>query len=370
MLPLLAQIGKRVWMPDEASTYSSEIDWVFYFIYWSSAIATVLIVAAMILMVIKYRRRPGHKAQPSPAHSTALELTWTLVPSVVFVLIFYWGFKGFMDIATTPDYAYEINVTGFQWGWNFQYPNGATSDILYLPKDRPVRLILQSNDVIHSIFVPAFRMKKDIVPGRYNSIWVEPTKLGEFELYCAEYCGQSHSKMITTAVVLDQGSFEKWVIEAGVWIEKVPPVEAGKLLYERKGCKQCHSIDGSPSTGPTFKDIFRKAGRDTVAGKRIVADENYIRDSILVPSQDIVAGFKDEMSKIQVSDQEITAIIEWMKSLDTTGDAAKPMEAWPVKEGAEGADAPAASSDNADTTNANAPSDAKASDNTQVPATK
>lgn len=322
-------------MPDQASTYASDIDWVFYFTYWASAIATILIVAAMILMVVKYRRRPGHKAQPSPAHSTALEMTWTLIPSVVFVLIFYWGFKGFMDIATPPDYPYEIQVTGFQWGWNFQYPNGAESNELHMPVDRPVRLILQSNDVIHSIFVPAFRMKKDIVPGRYNSIWVEATMEGEFELYCAEYCGTSHSKMITKAVVHNAGSFDKWLDEAAEWVSKTPPVEAGKKLWDQKGCKQCHTFDGSKSTGPTFKDMFRKSGRTLRDGTTKVADENYIRHSIQDPGADVVAGYDNVMPKISIKDQEITAIIEWMKSISV--DAQKPMEAWPVKEGEEGA---------------------------------
>lgn len=321
-------------MPEQASTYAHEIDWVFYFTYWSSAIACVLIIAAMALLVIRYRRRPGHAEQPSPAHSTALEMTWTLVPSVVFVLIFYWGFQGFMNIATQPDNAYEIHVTGVKWAWTFQYPNGAESDKLFMPANRPVRLILQSQDVIHSIFVPAFRMKKDVVPGRYNTIWVEANQTGEFDLYCAEYCGTSHSTMITKAVVLEPPAFQEWVEKAAVWLETVPPVEAGARLWSQKGCKQCHTVDGTAGTGPTFKNLFGTQGHPITGGTSVNVDENYIRNSIVNPGSQVVQGFQNVMPKINISDQEITAVIEYMKSISDK--APKPMEAWPKPETEDG----------------------------------
>jgi cytochrome c oxidase subunit 2 len=316
-------------MPQDASTYAHNVDWVFYFIYWSSAIAFILIMAAMVIMVVRYRRRPGHEAQPSPAHSTAMEMTWTLVPSVVFVMIFYWGFQGFMNMSHAPDNAYEIHVNAVQWNWNFVYPNGVSTNELHVPVNRPIRLILQSNDVIHSIFVPAFRMKKDIVPGRYNTIWFQATKTGDFPLYCAEYCGTGHSVMRSKAVVHTTGSFKQWLVEASEWVTKMPPAEAGKKLYTDKGCVQCHSFDGSARVGPSFKDIFRKSGRVLKSGKTLVADANYIHNSIINPQADIVAGYDAVMPRLNVTDQEITAIIEWMKTLSV--DAPPVMEAWPAE---------------------------------------
>lgn len=316
-------------MPEQASTYAGNVDFVFYFTYWASAIACVLIVAAMILMVIRYRRRPGHREQPSPAHSTALEMTWTLVPSVVFMMIFYWGFKGFMDIATPPDNAYEIHVTGSKWNWAFSYPNGAVSSELHIPVNTPIRMTLQSTDVIHSIFVPAFRMKKDLVPGRYNVVWVEATQTGTFDLYCAEYCGTSHSDMITVAVVHEPGAFAAWVEEAANWVTTVPPVDAGARLYKEKGCITCHSIDGKSSTGPTFKDLFGATNHE-MRDKTLTADANYIRESIVNPGKEIVKGYQNQMPVLKVSDQEITAIIEFLKSISVH--APKPLEAWPVED--------------------------------------
>ncbi len=353
MIPTLAQIGNRVWMPDQASTYGPEVDFLFYFIYWVSVAAFVLIMALMILFMVRYRHRPGHTAQPSHAHSTALELTWTIIPTFFLIAMFYWGFRGFMDMATPPDYAYEIQVTGVKWNWTFQYPNGASSSELHVPYKRPVRLILSSQDVIHSLFIPAFRCKKDVVPGRYNSLWFNVTFMppkrdgtseSYYDLYCTEYCGTNHSTMRTKVFVHDSAEFVKWLDEAANWVVKEKPVVAGKKLYQQKGCTQCHSDDGKTIIGPTFKNNYgyEHAFKD---GTKAIVDENYIRESILNPSAKVVAGYDNVMPSFQgrIKDVEITAIIEWLKSISDKGPT--PLEAFPVApDKAKAGAAPAATS--------------------------
>ncbi len=320
MPTFLAQIGQRFWMPDPASTSAPGTDFLFYLIYWVSVAMSALVVALMIFFILRYRRRPGHKAQRSPSHSTALELTWTVIPAVTLLMIFYYGFRGYVDLATPPDYAYEVYVTASKWNWLFTYPNGAESNELVVPRDRPVRLVLASEDVIHSLFIPAFRVKKDAVPHRFNQAWFQATATGEYELYCAEYCGTLHAEMRTKVVVLEPAAFAQWVREAAEWITTVPPVDAGKRLFTSKGCAQCHTADGSAGIGPTFQNLFgyEMPMRD---GSRARADENYIRESILNPGARIHAGFDNVMPSYQgrISDLEIRALIEWMKSISDKG---------------------------------------------------
>lgn len=337
MSPILAQIGQRLWMPDPASSYAGQADWLFYFIYWVSAGASTLVFALMVYFVIRYRKRPGSKPQPSPSHSTALELTWTIIPALIMLVIFYTGFRTFLNMATPPDYAYEIQVNAFKWGWSFQYPNGATSPDLHIPQDRPVKLILASQDVIHSLFIPAFRIKKDVVPGRYNTTWFQadgPAPLrsdGEryYDLFCAEYCGTNHSLMRAKVVVHESQEFARWLEEAANWVQNTPPAEAGRKLYATKGCAQCHTLDGKSNVGPTFKNIFgyEHALRD---GAKVKVEENYIRESILVPGAKVVAGFDNVMPTYQgrIKDIEITAIIEFLKTLSDRGPA--PLQAFPA----------------------------------------
>ena len=324
MIPTLAQIGRRFWMPDSSSSYSGEVDWLFYFIYWVCVIAFVLIMAAMIFFVVRYRHKPGRTPGSGHSHSTVLELTWTIIPTIIVMMIFYWSFKLYINQTTPPDFAYDIQVTAYKWGWSFQYPNGATSAELHVPDDRPVRLTLASQDVIHSLFIPAFRIKKDAVPGRYNITWFQvkdPPPVREdgqryFDLYCAEYCGTKHSLMRSRVIVHDSTQFNKWLDEAANWIATVPPAQAGLKLYQTKGCAQCHSTDGAKNTGPSFKNLF---GSEHLlrSGEKVTVDENYVRESILVPSAKIVAGYDNLMPAYQgrMKDVEISAIIAWLKTI-------------------------------------------------------
>ncbi|MCG3195844.1 MAG: cytochrome c oxidase subunit II [Candidatus Omnitrophica bacterium] len=312
----LVQSDGDFWLPPRRSTYAVEIDWMFSFILYLSAFFFALIVGLMVWFCIRYRAREGGGPQPSPSHNLKLELVWTIIPLLLVIAIFYEGFRGFMRLSVPPQNAYNINVTGQKWKWLFSYPNGYVDEALHVPVDRPVRLTMTSEDVIHSLYIPAFRLKKDVVPGRYHTVWFNATAAGEYDLFCAEFCGKDHSNMITKAVVHPPGEFEKWLEDASNFLAKMPPHEAGEKLYKVRGCAQCHSIDGKANTGPTFKGLM---GHEVAlkGGTTIVVDENYIRESILEPNAKVVAGFQPVMPtfKGRIKDEEITAIIEYLKTL-------------------------------------------------------
>lgn len=310
--------GASFWMPPQVSTVAADVDWLFNFILWISVFFFVLITAGMVYFVVRYRRNAARpEADRTPTHHTALELTWTGIPLVLVIVIFFFGFTGYLDMSTPPANVYEIQVTGQKWNWAFQYPNGYIDSNLHVPVDRAVQLVMTSADVIHSLYVPAFRIKTDVVPGRYSKAWFEATAPGEYDLFCAEYCGTSHSDMISKVVVHPAGEFDAWLEQASNFLETMSPVDAGRKLYQARGCQQCHSADGSAMTGPTFLNLFGRR-EATVGGEMVTADENYIRESILEPNAKVVAGYEAVMPTYQgrLSDPEISAIIEYIKSLD------------------------------------------------------
>jgi cytochrome c oxidase subunit 2 len=304
------------WMPSQASTAARGVDNIFDFILYVSVFFFALIVGLMLLFVIRYRRRRGVEAEKSATHHTVLEVVWTVIPIILVIVIFYLGFTGYMNLATPPANAYGVNVTGQKWKWLFTYPNGHVDENLHVPVGVPVRLTLTSEDVIHSFFVPAFRVKKDAVPGRYNTLWFEATTPGEYDVFCAEYCGTSHSDMLAKVVVHPPGEFEKWMQEASDFLAQMSPVEAGERLVTTRGCRQCHSVDGKAVIGPTFLGVFGRTGKFK-DGTGYTVEENYIRRSILDPQGEIVAGYEPVMPTYQgrLKDQEITAIIEYLKTL-------------------------------------------------------
>jgi cytochrome c oxidase subunit 2 len=303
------------WMPPQVSTVASGVDWLFHFILAISVFFFVLIVVVMVVFILKYRRRAGHPAEASPSHNLPLELTWTGIPVLIVIVIFFFGFKGYLDLATPPANAYEVTVEGQKWNWSFTYPNGYVDSNLHVPVDRPVQLVMTSADVIHSLYVPVFRIKQDVVPGRYSKVWFEATEPGEYDLFCAEYCGTSHSDMLAHVVVHPPGEFESWLEQASNFLETMSPVDAGRKLFQVRGCMQCHSMDGSAKTGPTLLGIFGRTQK-MADGSTITVDENYIRESILEPSARVVAGFEPVMPTFQgrIKDQEIMAIIEYLKA--------------------------------------------------------
>jgi cytochrome c oxidase subunit 2 len=304
------------WMPPESSTAAAEVDWLFWFIFWISAFFFAVIVVLMVLFVARYRRRPGHHAVETAHHNLALEIAWSVIPLILVISIFWIGFKSYLDMSTPPPNAYEIRVIGQKWKWLFQYPNGWTDQELHVPVGVPVKLVLTSEDVIHSLYIPAFRLKKDAVPGRYNTAWFEATEPGEYNVFCAEYCGKEHSGMVTRVVVHDRQGYLDWLAKAESFYDEMPPAEAGKEMLGKYGCVQCHNTDGSANTGPPLNDAF---GHEvTLAdGSTVQVDENYVRNSILDPASQVVKGYQAVMPTFQgkVKDKEIDWIIAYLKSI-------------------------------------------------------
>jgi cytochrome c oxidase subunit 2 len=317
-------------MSDLTST-TGAVDSVFLFIIGISLFFLVLITFLMIFFIIKYNKK-RHKKAMSIHGNTTLEIIWTIVPTIIVLFMFYLGWKGFQFIRTVPENSMTVSVTARMWSWLFEYENGVQTDTLYVPANRPVKLLLQSQDVIHSFFIPAFRIKEDAVPGLENYLWFEANEAGNYDVLCAEYCGLRHSYMYTKVVALPQAEFDTWYSEMEKEIEKSvtqsgaesdkgngKPLIAGKKLIRTKGCIACHSSDGSKMIGPTFQGIFGKQQIVVIDGEEseVVIDDEYLRRSILQPNLEVVKGYNALMPAQgeQISEQELVAIIQYLKEL-------------------------------------------------------
>lgn len=303
--------------PSKASTYASDVDALMNFINYLSIFFWVLITGAIIYFAWRYRR--GHKEGVGPSHSLPLELTWSIIPLILVLAIFLWGFKSYMAISRAPGDALEIHVTGQKWSWSFEYPELGirTTNEIHVPVDRPVKLIMTSSDVIHSFSVPGFRNKMDVVPGRTTSLWFEATEIGPQRVYCTEYCGDAHWNMKGWIHVVSDEDFEAWVEESQQEDTTTPLPELGEQLFTAKACFTCHSTDGSTKVGPSFKGLFGSEVR-LQGGNAVTADEGYIRESILQPNAKIVEGFVPAMPSYQgqLSERELNGLIEYIKRLD------------------------------------------------------
>ncbi len=308
-----------LWLPEGASTLSPEIDALFNFVNYTSLVLFLLVVGGMLYFVWKYRRRsPADRPAPFK-ESVVLEATWIVVPTILVLLVFTWGFQSFIKLQVAPPDAYEISAEGYQWGWNFTYPEGfSTAGEMYVPVGRPVRMIMNSTDVLHSFYIPAFRVKQDVIPGRYSSVWFEATKEGVYDIFCTEYCGTQHSGMIAKIHVVDQNEYSEWVDSGGAGdLQELPLPEQGRILAQKNACTQCHSIDGSRMSGPTWAGLYGQQAHATSAGA-VVVDENYLRESILMPAAKIVEGYGNNMPSTYASlpDWQLTALIAYIKTLE------------------------------------------------------
>lgn len=335
------------WLPEAASTIAPEVDGLFAFVTWVSTILFVGVVLAMLYFAIRYRRKsPGERPQPIK-ESKILEISWIVVPTILVLLVFNWGFKTFIKMGVAPPDAYEIRAEAWKWNWRFTYPNGTTSPDLYVPVDRPVKLKMSSQDVIHSFFVPAFRVKKDVVPNRYSQVWFEATRTGDFDVFCTEYCGTAHSDMMSTVKVVSQQEFNDWLATGGGATDDMPLPQLGELLYEQQGCQTCHSLDGSPKVGPTWKDLYGKENHPMADGSTVTADEDYLYEAIVEPGAKIVEGYQNVMpaSYTSLSERELAGLIEFMREQSqyggSSGDSGSGDDSGTVGE-AEGATASAA----------------------------
>lgn len=306
------------WLPPSSSTIAGEVDTLFYFLIYLSLFFFVLIVGLLIYFSVKYRRSKEDEIETvGPSHNSVLEMTWMIIPTIIVLVIFVWGVRGFLKMSVVPAEAMEVKVTGQKWFWSFDYPEGASSvNELVVPVNKPVKLLMSSKDVIHSFFVPNFRVKRDVIPNRYSVIWFEATQEGLFDLFCAEYCGSKHSQMIGKVRVISQSEYETWLETEVSGGEGVSPAEYGAKLYKKKACITCHTIDGSANNGPSFLGVFGKQEK-FADGSTGVVDENYIRESILVPNAKVVAGYQSIMPTYQglLKDREIDALVAYIKSL-------------------------------------------------------
>ena len=310
------------WLPTSASTFAPGVDFILWLVTIISVLSCIVVGAMLVYLVVKYRRRSDNDSTPAITHDSFLETLWTVIPTILCVVIFIYGYVYYDEYTTTPKNDIEINVTGKQWIWSFDYANGKkTLNDLYVPVNQPIRLVMQSTDVLHSFFVPAFRVKQDLMGNRYTYINFTATKEGVYDLYCTEYCGTAHSDMLGKVHVLSEAKFAAWEDGSADKAKKasaanIPPAELGKQLYSSKGCVACHSIDGADGVGPTWKGLFAK-NRVFTDGTSASADENYIKESILYPGEKMVEGYGPVMPSYKglLDDAEITAIIEYIKTL-------------------------------------------------------
>lgn len=378
MNPFLTLASNGFWrwfLPEQATPEAQTTDFVIQFIFWISLFFFVLIMVVGTVFLVKYRNRKGADPGESPNKHYGLELTWTGIPLVLVVIIFAVGFTPYMNMYTPPQDSYEVMVTAVKWHWEFTYTleDGTTHterNVLHVPSGRPVRLVLTSQDVVHSLFLPEFRLKRDAVPGRYTKVWFEADRPGEYPLYCAEYCGRDHSLMTGTIVVHESGGFETWLAGAAfdplevlsdeqykVYQEQglealkeqfpaseypdlqkvyesdklVSLPEKGRNLYREKGCVTCHTVDGSMKAGggPSFLGLWTRTenGSTVLSNGRNLGQfldqnytpEDYVRESIIEPNAKIVQGFRSGSMtsyKGRITDREIMALIAFFKQLD------------------------------------------------------
>jgi cytochrome c oxidase subunit 2 len=317
-------------MPTSFTNINDAVNTTFYFILVISVILLVGITAMMIYFVVRYRRSKNPVPAQVESHAL-LEITWTVIPTILVLAMFYYGWIGYKLMREVPDGALQVNATAQMWSWSFEYENGKRSPELYVPQGQPVKVNLQSRDVLHSFYAPAYMVKQDIVPGMINYVWFDPVELGTFDIFCAEYCGQRHSYMLSKIHVVPRDEFALWV-EQGVEAVATAPVEGesgddrtarlvrlGEQLSRDKGCNACHTVDGTRLVGPTYKGLFGRT--ETVvtdgAARQIVVDEDYVRRSILDPNVDIVESYQPLMPSQQglVTDEEIEALIEYLRTL-------------------------------------------------------
>lgn len=305
------------WLPPPISTVASDVDSLFYFVLWWSVVLFIGVVGALAFFSWKYRRSQREEYPPKVKDSVWLEALWILAPTVLVIFVFYSGFTSFIKLTSPPPDAYTIQVEGRQWAWNFEYPDGlVTTNEMYVPANRPIQLQMSSQDVIHSFFVPAFRVKNDVLPSRYTTLWFEATEEGEYDLFCTEYCGRDHSGMIGRVHVVSEEEFDTWLTEQGSAGEDLPLEEYGEQLYEEQGCNACHSTDGSTLVGPSFQGLF--GSEETLAdGSTVQVDANYLRESILQPNAQIVQGFQPAMPPFShLKERQVSALIEYIKTVE------------------------------------------------------
>lgn len=321
----------RMFFPSRGTAISRDVDAVMFFIFWVSVFFFVLLMGLTVYFAVRYRRRNGVPQQRSVGHNTTLEVTWSVIPTLLMAVMFVWDFRLYLDMHAVPANAETIHVNAKKWAWDFEYDDGATSreltdpivgvqyPIIAVPLNTPVRFLMHSQDVIHSLYIPAFRKKIDVFPNRYTVFSFTAKESGDYQLFCTEYCGDGHSQMMALIRVMPPAQYMSWRAEQAS-TDDIPLNELGKTLRLTKGCAQCHTIDGSPNVGPTWLNAFGET-RQFTDGTSAVIDENYIRESILYPGVKIAAGYANQMPSYagQLKEREIRAFIAYMAELSAKG---------------------------------------------------
>lgn len=313
--PSQAHAAPSNYMPVEGSTIAGYVDSLYGFLLTASFISFVLVIGGLIYFAIRYKRQPGSEKSAYITHNNVLEFLWSFIPFVIFLVVFGWGWWVFDKMHTHPENALEVHVVGQKWSWDFLYKSGkrVTNEFM-VPVDTPVKLIMTSQDVIHSFFVPAFRIKQDVVPGMYTALSFVASKKGSFQVFCTEYCGDGHSAMLAKLNVVSQEEYESWLAQGDPY-EGLTLVEVGQKQFQQK-CAVCHTAGTEKKIGPGLANVFGQQ-RNFENGESLVGDENYIRESILNPNQKIVQGYPAAMPPFQgqLTEQELSGLVEYIKSL-------------------------------------------------------
>lgn len=311
---------EQMFLPPRSSSHAANVDDLFMFCTYLSLIFFAIVAGAAIYFSWKYRRKSENDKTPHHEHNLALEIIWSVIPLVLVMIVFFWGLSDYLVARVAPNDSFEIQVTAKKWLWEFQYPDGTKSiNRLYVPLGRPIRVVMTSDDVLHSFFLKDFRVKQDIVPGRYTDLWFQATNAGTYDLQCTEYCGKDHSKMYAKVQVMGPAEYAKFLAEGPEELKKAfaeNPVKLGEETYRNAGCQSCHNVDGTKNQGPSWKGIFGQT-HQFADGTSAKVDENYIQNSIINPQGQVVKGFEPIMPTYQgaLRDIEIKALIAYIKSL-------------------------------------------------------
>jgi len=300
-------------IPEQASTASGEVDALFYFLVALSIFFSMVIIVGLVVSAVRYRKGSKATRQGAKDDYLPVELLWSIIPFILSIGIFTWAAKLYIDMRVPPKNAMEMYVVGKQWMWKIQHPQGNREiNELHVPIDKPVKLIMTSQDVIHSFYVPAFRIKQDVLPGRYTTQWFEATKTGEYHLFCAEYCGTSHSGMKGRVIVMEQDEYEEWLSGKA---SGVAMLTSGQQLFQQFGCQTCHR-QVSGQRGPALEGLFGKTVK-LHTGETVVADLEYIRESILSPNAKLVSGYQWLMPtyRNQLNPDQLNELVEFVRSL-------------------------------------------------------
>jgi cytochrome c oxidase subunit 2 len=324
-----------VGLPIQGTEVAAKYDLLYAFLFWLSVFFFILVVGGMIYLAVKYRAgREGKTKYITDSH--LLEATWTIIPTILLMVIFVWGYFVYVDMIHAPSNALEVRVIGKQWNWTYQYEDGRTTSNLFVPANRAVKLIMTSEDVLHSYFIPNFRVKQDVVPGMYTSVWFNTSIPGKHHVFCAEYCGADHSRMESKVVVLTEDQWKDFQRGREIDLKSLPVIgvgedqlnlvaaaaqpgttmaQKGQAIFERQ-CTACHTAGKNKLIGPGLAGLYGSKV-ELVDGSKVTADDNYIRESIENPNAKITKGFPPAMTPFKglINDQDMGALIAYIRSL-------------------------------------------------------